>query len=1005
MTALMRDCSHPQLVAKVRSLPTQPKVRGRATDWRAIYCQALAATFAFFALLSFCGTRTASAQVVLDVTMDSKAASGQKPVSSFSLPTQSSSVKEAIEEFQRFVENEAWEKAFESLETITSKATEGFVERPDGVLVPSRLLVRSLLAGMPTAGKSAYRVFYDAQATALWDKAVGAAEVDTLTQIVDNHLVSSVGDRAADRLGDLYFERGDLHRAQAAWRTVLNSCPESEISKAHLLIKVATALALAGRGGELGEIQRAIDARYANDSVIVAGRPVKAGDEIERLVKGLPNVETAAETKELNDFELPASDAPLWQFRYQTKTDPNNPGVAGQPFPITNVYGQPRPNDFRIPVATDGERVYLNTFGVEMAFDLASGKMLWRTGRMHDLNFQQSRQGVLPERYSIMVAGKRTWSVTRDPGQMNQQPPMFSLVSRDAATGKELFNSRRAMSTWSIVGSPLLARNSSGSIPGGSISQGSPASVVDRVVASAENSAEPSGKPEVDFSQGFAGGVESLSLNGKVAVVDSRLRLTDGGSKQVSSVFTTKPVSVTAFETEFEFQFTKAFADGIVFVVQGGGPKVIGDWNNGRNGISFEGIEKSVGVKFDIYGPDANSTGLCLDGVRPTADSAISFKGSKINLKTGRVFKVNMTYDGENLQVKITDKEQGATHSATYPVDIASHVGGPRAYVGFTGSSGLLTAVQDVLRWTYAPRAPRAKAPQPVAAVAGDVVYVGACRTNKSAELSVLEIDAQTFKLKRDVTLGTHAVDPNQVYFDRVSEPTFAMQRDRLYIDTHAGALVALRPETAAIEWGILYESPPPQSGYPSSMYQPAQFGTSGPLVAGGLLFAKGMRSPRVIALDPAGPTASWRRPISVTAVLVGADDKYLYTGGEELAAYDLQTQELAWSTRLPRSAGWSAAVLTKNRLYQFTSRGIYQVDKRTGEVMRLFRGADLDALGGSLFVTPTALVTVSNVAVTAYPLSGIAPPEGSASLDGSVSLDGHGDDSATNDKEQSAKR
>ncbi len=663
-----------------------------------------------------------------------------KPVSAFSLPTQSTAVKESIEDFQRFVENEAWENAFQSLETINSKATEGFVERPDGVLVPSRLLVRTLLTSMPTAGKSAYRVFYDAQAAALWEKASGAAEVDMLTQIVEKHLISSWGDRAADRLGDLYFERGDLHRAQAAWQTVLNSCPESELSKAQLLIKVATAMTLAGHAHELGEIQRSIQSRYAGDTVTVAGRSAKAGDEIARLLAEQPTAAAPVEVATLDDLELPASDEPLWQFRYQTSAATNNPGnnIPGnnnagnlaQPFPLINVYGQPRANDFRIPVAIDGQRVFLNTFGVEMAFELATGKMLWRTGRIQDLNFQQSRQGALPERYAVLASGNRVWSVTRDPGQLSQQPPMFTLVAREAATGKELFNSRRTMSTWSIAGMPLLAS-----------SQGSVAS--------------------------------------------------DGG----------------------------------------------------------------------------------------------------------------------------------ATLAA--------------------------------------------------AGQAADVIYVGASRTNKSAELSLLEIDAQSYKLKRDITLGTHAVDPNQVYFDRTSEPTLALEGNRLYVDTHAGALVALRPETLSIDWAITYESPPPQSGYPSSMYQPAQLGTTGPLAAGGLLFAKGMRSPRLIALDPAGPRPTWRRPIGLPALLAGADDKHLYTGGEELAAYDLQTQELVWSTRLPSSTSWSVPVLTKSRIYQFTSRGIFEVDKRTGEVLRLFRGADLDALGGSLLVTPTALVTVSNAAITAYPMNG----------------------------------
>ena len=90
--------------------------------------------------------------------------------------------------------------------------------------------------------------------------------------------------------------------------------------------------------------------------------------------------------------------------------------------------------------------------------------------------------------------------------------------------------------------------------------------------------------------------------------------------------------------------------------------------------------------------------------------------------------------------------------------------------------------------------------------------------------------------------------------------------------------------------------------------------------------------------------------------------------GGEELTAYSLKTQELVWAAQLPHSAPWSLPLVTKNRLYQFTSRGICEIDKRTGEIMRIFRGNDLDSLGGTLLVTPQAVITVSNLAITAYP-------------------------------------
>jgi outer membrane protein assembly factor BamB len=272
------------------------------------------------------------------------------------------------------------------------------------------------------------------------------------------------------------------------------------------------------------------------------------------------------------------------------------------------------------------------------------------------------------------------------------------------------------------------------------------------------------------------------------------------------------------------------------------------------------------------------------------------------------------------------------------------------------------------------PMAPRKKTPP---AAGGTMIYVGACRASQSRELALLVLDAKDGKLQKTVTIGTHVVDPNQVYYERASAPSVLPLGDRLFVDTHAGALVSIEPRSGTIDWGVLYESPPPQTGYYYYEYQPPQYGVSGPMSAAGLLFAKGMRSPRMLGLRADGPAMSWNRPVERTAILVGADDQRVYLGGPELVAYSLSSQELLWSTRLPQSAVWSVPIITRNRLYQFTSRGIYEVDKKTGRVEKVFRGVDLDALGGSLWVTPAALVTVSNLAITAYPLNWSATATG----------------------------
>ena len=138
-----------------------------------------------------------------------------------------------------------------------------------------------------------------------------------------------------------------------------------------------------------------------------------------------------------------------------------------------------------------------------------------------------------------------------------------------------------------------------------------------------------------------------------------------------------------------------------------------------------------------------------------------------------------------------------------------------------------------------------------------------------------------------------------------------------------------------------------------------------------------------IYAVDLAGPSEMWRRPVSQSAMLVGIDGRRLYLGGEELTSIDLENRRLQWATPVPVGTSWVRPLVGTQRLYQFTPRGIFELDTATGDVMRKFRGADLDSLGGTILVTPKLLITVSNLAVTAYP---IAAQENVSQLDPELS-------------------
>ena len=74
--------------------------------------------------------------------------------------------------------------------------------------------------------------------------------------------------------------------------------------------------------------------------------------------------------------------------------------------------------------------------------------------------------------------------------------------------------------------------------------------------------------------------------------------------------------------------------------------------------------------------------------------------GSGINLHSGDIFRVHMTYDGTNLAMTITDACTAATFTNVWPVNIPTTIGANTAYAGFTGATGGYTSNQNILSWT-----------------------------------------------------------------------------------------------------------------------------------------------------------------------------------------------------------------------------------------------------------------------------------------------------------------
>jgi len=205
--------------------------------------------------------------------------------------------------------------------------------------------------------------------------------------------------------------------------------------------------------------------------------------------------------------------------------------------------------------------------------------------------------------------------------------------------------------------------------------------------------------PVVNYATQFS--TTGLYFNG-AKVVNNALQLTDGGGAEGHSVWFTTRVNVQKFTTDFDFLQTSATADGFAFVVQGAPKNIYAVGGNGAS-LGYGLIPNSVAVKFDLYsnaGEGSDSTGFYTNGVTPTVPS-VDMTGSGIDLHSGDKMHAHITYDGTTMTLTITDTVTNATFTTSTAINIPTTVGATTAYVGFTGGTGGLTAIQNILDWTY----------------------------------------------------------------------------------------------------------------------------------------------------------------------------------------------------------------------------------------------------------------------------------------------------------------
>jgi outer membrane protein assembly factor BamB len=385
--------------------------------------------------------------------------SNDRPDRPLQMPPASSETKEAFDDFERFARRGAWERATKALYAIPEAQAARFVDGQNGFIVSVAHKRRVVLGGLSPEGQAAYRLFYDADAKKLLDQAEGSTEQSTLERLYSSYFLTSVGDNAADRLGDLYFEQGQFDRAADCWLAILRDRPDSELAPALMTVKAALALARAGRRSELEALRSETADRYADEVVMIAGRKAKAAEHLKRIMGELfPVKGTDSASAEIEGAapDLAETLSATWLLRFGASVTAGMTPLELSQWERTSLSGA-------VPaVAIEGQTLFANYLGYVFAVDLASGKMLWRSGSFHNLEqatMQGQSQMIDTKRYAILTAPGRVWSLGRDVKDPNYQAE-FRLVCRRADSGDAIWQSADLpdYAGMDFVGPPILAR-------------------------------------------------------------------------------------------------------------------------------------------------------------------------------------------------------------------------------------------------------------------------------------------------------------------------------------------------------------------------------------------------------------------------------------------------------------------------------------------------------------------------------------------------------------------
>ena len=148
-------------------------------------------------------------------------------------------VEQILEKANRYADDGNYRIAAQLWQVVIDRSGDALYSEDDWIYYSLVNRVERLLADLPAEGLAAYRINADANARQILASGETETDAEALNRVVQQYFLSSVGDDAAFRLGQVYLDQYDFSGALRMFRRIREQFPDPSVPADELDARVA----------------------------------------------------------------------------------------------------------------------------------------------------------------------------------------------------------------------------------------------------------------------------------------------------------------------------------------------------------------------------------------------------------------------------------------------------------------------------------------------------------------------------------------------------------------------------------------------------------------------------------------------------------------------------------------------------------------------------------------------------------------------------------------------